>query len=110
MNNEEFRMALMRLNEVKEYTGLGRSSIYEKMNNGLFPKSVSLGDRAIAWVDSEIIEWVQDKIDQRDEYEQQAPGKGAKPLTETEVIAWIKDKFKSNSLSESIEWIVKIIS
>jgi prophage regulatory protein len=103
-------MALIRLKEVKEYTGLGRSSIYEKMNNGLFPKSVSLGDRAVAWVDSEIVEWVQDKIDQRDECEQQEPGKGTKPLTETEVIVWIKDKFKANSLSKSIEWIVKIIS
>jgi prophage regulatory protein len=103
-------MALIRLSEVKEYTGLGRSSIYEKMNNGLFPKSVSLGDRAVAWVDSEITDWVQDKIDQRDKYEQQAPNKGTKALTETEVITWIKDKFKANSLSESIEWVVKIIS
>jgi len=99
-------MALIRLSEVKEYTGLGRSSIYKYMNEGAFPKSVSLGDRAMAWVDSEIIEWVQDKIDQRDECEQQTPNKEAKPLTETEVIAWIKDKFKMNSLSESIEWLM----
>lgn len=109
MKQEEFKMALIRLKEVKEYTGLGRSSIYEKMNNGLFPKSVSLGDRAIAWVDTEIIEWVQDKIDQRDEYEQQVPSKGAKPLTEAEVIAWIKNKLKMNTLSESIEWLMKAL-
>lgn len=109
MKQEEFKMALIRLKEVKEYSGLGRSSIYEKMNNGLFPKSVSLGDRAVAWVDTEIIDWVQDKIDQRDECEPQAHGKGAKPLTETEVTAWIKDKFKANSLSESIEWLMKTL-
>ena len=102
-------MALIRLKEVKEYTGLGRSSIYEKMNRNLFPKSVSLGDRAVAWVDTEIIDWVQDKIDQRDECEPQAYSKGVKSLTETEVIAWIKDKFKTNSLSESIGWLTKVI-
>ena len=103
-------MALIRLNEVKEYTGLGRSSIYKYMNDGLFPRSVSLGERATAWVDTEIIEWVQDRIDQRDECEHQAPDKGAKPLTEAEVIAWIKNKFKMNTLSESIEWLIKVMS
>ena len=109
MKQEEFKMALIRLSEVKEYTGLGRSSIYKYMNDGLFPKSVSLGDRAIAWVDSEIIEWVQDKIDQRDDCEHQAQGKETKQLSEADVIAWIKNKFKMNSLSESIEWLMRVL-
>ena len=103
-------MALIRLSEVKEYTGLGRSSIYEKMNSDLFPKPVSLGDRAVAWVDTEIIDWVQDKIDQRDEREHPTHVKETKQLSEADVIAWIKNKFKMQNLSESIEWIVKIIS
>ena len=102
-------MALIRLKEVKEYTGLGRSSIYQKMNIGIFPKSVSLGDRAIAWVDTEIEEWVQGKIDLRDECELLVPGKEAKLLTEADVTAWIKGKFKTNSLSESIEWLMKVM-
>lgn len=109
MKHEEFKMALIRLKEVKEYTGLGRSSIYEKMNNGLFPKSVSLGDRAVAWVDSEITDWVQDKIDQRDEYEHQTHDKETKQLSEADVIAWIKNKFRINSLSESIEWLMNAL-
>lgn len=109
MKQEEFKMALIRLKEVKEYTGLGRSSIYEKMNNGLFPKSVSLGDRAVAWVDTEITEWVQEKIDQRDECELLTPSKETKQLSEADVIAWIKDKFKMNSLSKSIEWLMKAL-
>ena len=110
MRQEEFKMALMRLKEVKEYTGLGRSSIYKYMNEGLFPKSVSLGCRATAWVDTEIIEWVQNKIDQRDENEHQSPYKETKPLLEADVIAWIKEKFKKHSLSESIEWLIKVMS
>ncbi len=102
-------MALIRLSEVKEYTGLGRSSIYKYMNDGLFPKSVSLGDRAIAWVDTEIEEWVQNKIDLRDECELSASVKGANQLSEADVIAWIKNKFKMNNLSESIEWLMRVL-
>lgn len=109
MKHEEFTMTLIRLNQVKEYTGLGRSSIYKYMNDGLFPKPVSLGDRAVAWVDTEIEEWVQNKIDLRDECEPLACDKGARLLTETEVIAWIKGKFKMNNLSESIEWLMKVM-
>lgn len=48
-------------------TGLGRSSIYKQISNGKFPKSVSLGDRAVGWVDSEIEEWILSRIAERDE-------------------------------------------
>lgn len=102
-------MTLIRLNQVKECTGLGRSSIYKYMSDGLFPKSVSLGDRAVAWVGTEIEEWVQNKIDLRDECEPLVYDKGARLLTEAEVIAWIRGKFKMNSLSESIEWLMKVV-
>ncbi|ENP0839623.1 AlpA family phage regulatory protein [Vibrio parahaemolyticus] len=36
-----------------EKTELSRSAIYRKMNDDAFPKSVNLGDRAVAWVESE---------------------------------------------------------
>ncbi|WP_159820274.1 helix-turn-helix transcriptional regulator [Colwellia sp. 20A7] len=103
-------MALIRLKEVKQYTGLGRSSIYKFMAEGRFPKSVSLGERAIAWVDTEVEDWVQEKIEQRDENQQGATVSEVKPLKDEDVIAWIKDKLKQNSVGESIEWLVKIIS
>ena len=45
---------LIKLKEVINLTALSRSLIYKKMKEGLFPKSVSLGDRAVAWVESEI--------------------------------------------------------
>ncbi|WP_308810708.1 AlpA family phage regulatory protein [Photobacterium iliopiscarium] len=40
----------MRLKEVTNICGLGRLSIYKFMKEGRFPKSVSLGGRAVAWV------------------------------------------------------------
>ena len=51
------------LKQVKEITGLSsRSSIYLKMKDGSFPKSVSLGERAIGWSSLEIDNWVKDII------------------------------------------------
>ena len=110
MNTEEFKMSLIRLNEVKALTGLGRSSIYKFMADGRFPQSVSLGERAIAWVDTEVEDWVQEKIEQRDENQQGATVNEIKPLKDADVIAWIKDKLKQNSVGESIEWLMKVIS
>ncbi|OEE89424.1 transcriptional regulator [Enterovibrio norvegicus FF-162] len=59
-------MRLIKLSEVKHATGLGRSTIYNFMKEGKFPQSVSLGDRAVAWVESEVTEWILKKIAERD--------------------------------------------
>lgn len=60
-------MRFLKLKEVMEKTALSRSAIYRKMNDGEFPESVSLGDRAVAWVESEVQDWVIDKVAERDE-------------------------------------------
>ncbi|RKF20178.1 AlpA family transcriptional regulator [Alginatibacterium sediminis] len=53
-------MRFLKLKEVMEKTALSRSAIYRKMNEEQFPKSISLGDRAVAWVESEIDEWMEE--------------------------------------------------
>lgn len=52
-------MRFLKLKEVMEKTALSRSAIYRKMNEDQFPKSISLGDRAVAWVESEVEEWME---------------------------------------------------
>ena len=52
----------MRLKEVMKTTGLGRSTIYKYISEGQFPEQISLGARAVGWVDSEIDDWVMSKI------------------------------------------------
>jgi prophage regulatory protein len=47
----------LRLKQVKEISGLSRSTIYRFMENGTFPKNVDLGPRLIAWRESELKEW-----------------------------------------------------
>ena len=53
---------LIRLKQVKEKTGLSRSSIYQFIKEGKFPAQVKLGQRAAAWVDSEVEDWINDRI------------------------------------------------
>lgn len=59
-------MKLIRIKEVMDRTGLGRSTVYKYMNLGLFPKSVNLTTRAVAWVESEVEAWIQKGIERRD--------------------------------------------
>ena len=64
----EFDLRLLRLPRVIEKTGLSRSSLYEKIACGHFPKPVRLGTdaRSVAWVECEVDEWIQDAIHRRD--------------------------------------------
>ena len=54
--------AILRLPDVKKYTGLSRSTIYLRIAQGNFPKQLSLGGRSIGWLQSEIEEWLSNKI------------------------------------------------
>ncbi|HAS6832033.1 TPA: AlpA family phage regulatory protein [Vibrio parahaemolyticus] len=58
-------MRSLKLKKVMEKTALSRSAIYRKMNDGEFPESVSLCDRAVAWVESEVDEWMVECLAQR---------------------------------------------
>jgi len=60
MPNKPIR--LIRLNEVLAMTGLSRSSMCRSIEKQQFPKQVSLGDRAVAWVESEVQAWVVDRV------------------------------------------------
>ena len=59
-------MRIIRLKEVIDSTGLARSTIYKYIGDGSFPKPVSLGDRCVGWVESEVTDWILVKIEERD--------------------------------------------
>ena len=54
---------ILRLPDVKARTGLSRSTIYLRISEGTFPKAISLGGRAVGWIEAEIQQWVQQQID-----------------------------------------------
>lgn len=53
---------MLKLNEVKKMTGLSRSSIYAYIDKGHFPTQVKLGERSVAWVEQEVIAWIDSRI------------------------------------------------
>jgi prophage regulatory protein len=53
---------ILRLPTVKARTGLSRSTIYLHVADGSFPRPVSLGARAVGWVEAEIEGWISQKI------------------------------------------------
>jgi prophage regulatory protein len=57
---------LLRRPEVEVRVGLRASAIYEKMSRGRFPKPVKLGDRAVAWLETEIDDWISRRLGERD--------------------------------------------
>jgi len=58
---------LVRIKAVIDLTGLSKSYIYDLSNRGIFPKSVQLvpGGSSVAWVESEIMNWVEERIQSR---------------------------------------------
>ena len=55
--------SILRLPAVKERTGLSRSTIYLRISEGKFPTSVSLGDRAVGWIEAEVNDWLNKQIE-----------------------------------------------
>ncbi len=62
MEQEIQKTNIIRLDEVKKRTALSRSSIYLRIKSGEFPKQISLGGRAVGWVESEIDDWLEQQI------------------------------------------------
>jgi len=49
---------LNRRPEVEARTGLARSTLYDWMKAGTFPKPIALGTRLVAWRESDIDAWL----------------------------------------------------
>jgi prophage regulatory protein len=53
---------ILRLRAVKDWTGLSRSAIYAAIKAGTFPKNISLGARAVGWLEADIQGWIDSRI------------------------------------------------
>lgn len=52
---------LLRRPEVERLTGLCKSAIYEQMAAGKFPQPRRISTRCVAWVSSEIDQWIAER-------------------------------------------------
>lgn len=55
----------LRRTSVQEMTGLSRSTLYDLMAKGAFPRPIPVGAKAVRWVDTEIHAWMAAKISAR---------------------------------------------
>lgn len=62
---------LIRLPEVKSRTGLSTSDLYRRMEAGTFPRQIKLGAKAVAWIETEVQEWIEQTIQAAKEGAQQ---------------------------------------
>jgi prophage regulatory protein len=101
-------MRLIKLKEVMKLTALGRSSIYKLMKDGSFPQSISLGERSIAWEEGEVEDWVQIRIDRRQDIIVDTPKENVRNISEADVITYIRIKFQQLTIADAITWLIQI--
>lgn len=59
----EKHQKLLRLADVRARVPYSRSTIYQLITEGRFPKPISLGGRAVAWLESEIDAWITARVE-----------------------------------------------
>ncbi len=62
MSSSNLSQILIRRKEVERLTSLSRSRIYTLIKQNAFPKPISLGSMSVAWIESEIHEWIATRI------------------------------------------------
>lgn len=59
-------MKLLKMRDVMVLTSLAKSTIYKYIDTEGFPKQVKLGSGSVAWIEGEVLDWIEAKIAQRD--------------------------------------------
>lgn len=52
----------IRVPEVLRRVGFGRTKLYELIRQGRFPEQVKIGPRTVAFVESEVDEWIETTV------------------------------------------------
>ncbi len=53
---------ILRLNAVLDRTGLSRSTLYRKVDNGTFPKQLKIAARCVGWRESAVLAWLSNPV------------------------------------------------
>lgn len=56
-------LTILRRKQVEARTGLARSTIYDHVRAGTFPAPISLGEKAVGWIESEIDAWLTAQVE-----------------------------------------------
>lgn len=55
-------ISILRRKQVESRTGLSRSTIYERIKRGAFPTPISLGAKAVGWIEAEVETWLSEQV------------------------------------------------
>ncbi|AEB27872.1 helix-turn-helix transcriptional regulator [Francisella hispaniensis] len=58
-------LKILRLSQVVEMTGTSKSTIYRWINANQFPKPINLSHASVGWLEADINDWIQSKIQAR---------------------------------------------
>lgn len=59
------KLEILRRQQVQQRTGLPRATLYQLIQQGRFPRPVSLSERTVGWLSHEVQAWLCDRLDQR---------------------------------------------
>jgi prophage regulatory protein len=62
-NETSNKLRIHRLPEVKEQTGLSTATIYRRMRERKFPQQIVLGPNSVGWLESDIDNWIRERIE-----------------------------------------------
>ena len=58
-------MKLLKLPQVREITQFSTATIYKLMAKGKFPKQIKIAERSSRWIESEIMDFITEKMEER---------------------------------------------
>ena len=64
-NTNQEKLSILRRKQVEKRTGLSRSTIYLRIQEGSFPRPINLGARAVGWLENEIEAWLAARLEIR---------------------------------------------
>ena len=59
-------MNILRIRDVIAQTGLKRRTVYNLVSRGDFPRPIQLTSRAVGWLDTDVSNWLNDRVEERD--------------------------------------------
>jgi len=58
----EISPRFLRIDQVEDLTAISRSHIYHLASQGQFPRQVNLLGRSVRWLESEVLEWMAQRL------------------------------------------------
>lgn len=63
MTTQQPLNTLIKLPAVKQRSTLSTSEIYRRIAAGTFPKQIRLGAKSVAWLESDIDQWIAEQVE-----------------------------------------------